>query len=235
MEFPDARHFKAEQLALALELELKRLGRWQADPLPPEKLEHMGAFGENTMAFEQWIQFILVVRLRQMARQELEFPDSSNLGAYAVRAMDGDDEAEHLRELLTEIDAFIEDMQTPKVITPRPAGSETVTLGSDKVPDVLITLAALLPQYEGADLESQLQTFDTFISILSPKAKLDIAELLRQAASKAENETTRTRILQVATSIMDGGRTAEPYDHEAAMKKYQEEHRRNFPDLPSMG
>jgi len=231
MEFPDARHFKAEQLALALEVELKRLGRWQADPLPTDKLEHMGAFGENTMAFEQWIQFILIVRLRQMARQEMEFPDSSSLGAYAVRAMDGDDEAEHLRELLTEIDAFIEDMQTPKVATPRPVGHETVTLGSDKVPEVLITLARLLPQYEGDDLESQLQTFDTFISILSPIARRDIAELLRQAASKTENEASRERIKQAVTSITSGGRAAEPYDHEAAMKKYQEEHRKNFPDV----
>lgn len=231
MDSPTAHHFKAEQLALALELELKRIDRWQADLLPQEKLNNMGAFGANTMAFEQWIQFILVVRLRQMARQELDFPDSSNLGAYAVRNMDGDDETEHLRELLSQVDEFIEDMHAPKPSKRTNPGNETVTLGSDTVPAVLVTLAGLLPQYEDADLENQLQTFDTFITILSPTARITIADLLRNAASKTGNPTSRERINQAVTSIMAGGRAAEPYDHEAAMKKYQEEHSRNYPDV----
>lgn len=232
MDSPTPHHFKAEQLALAIEMELKRLGRWQANPLPHEKLENMGAFGANTMAFEQWIQFILVVRLRQMARQELDFPDSSNLGAYAVRNMDSDDGAEHLMVLLSQVDEFIEGRHTSRTTVPVNPGTENVTLGSDIVPTVLVTLAGLLPQYEGGDLESQLQTFDTFIAILSPTARISIVDLLRKAASKTGNPTSRERINQAVTSIMAGGRAAEPYDHEAAMKKYQEEHRRNFPDLP---
>lgn len=43
----------ASAKAKEIEAELKRLNRWSAEPLPSEKLENMGAFGSNTMAFEQ--------------------------------------------------------------------------------------------------------------------------------------------------------------------------------------
>jgi hypothetical protein len=38
-------------------------------------------------------------------------------------------------------------------------------------------------------------------------------------------------IEQAARDIADGKRAAAPYNHEEAMKKYQEEHRKNFPDV----
>ena len=55
---------------------------------------------------------------------------------------------------------------------------DRIELGSTEVPDVLRTLAGVLPSPEGADLESQLQTFDVFIGILSPSVRPQVAGLL---------------------------------------------------------
>ena len=100
------------------------------------------------------------------------------------------------------------------------------------IPPVIYTLAELLPQFEGDDLESQLQTYDTFLSILAPSVRPAISELLKKAARSTSNPVSKQRIEQAARSIELGGRAAEPYNHEEAMRKYQEEHKRNYPASP---
>jgi uncharacterized protein YqcC (DUF446 family) len=67
----------------------------------------MGAFGSNTMAFEQWIQFILIPRIQQIVRDNDEFPSGSMLATYAVRAFDGDYDTSDLQKLLYDIDQLI--------------------------------------------------------------------------------------------------------------------------------
>ena len=51
---------KSARLLEQIELELKRLYRLQ--PLAPDKFIDMGAFGTNTMTFEQWLQFVPAVK-----------------------------------------------------------------------------------------------------------------------------------------------------------------------------
>lgn len=90
-----------------LEAELRRLGAWSDTPLPPEKMQFTRPFGGDTMAFEQWIQFILVVRLRDIAASGGRMPPSSDLAAYAVREFDGhEDEMATLIDLLRDVDAL---------------------------------------------------------------------------------------------------------------------------------
>jgi hypothetical protein len=43
------------------------------------------------------------------------------------------------------------------------------------------------------------------------------------------------RIMRAALDVGAGQRAAEPHDHEAAMRAYQAEHRKNFPNLPGPG
>lgn len=66
--------------AREIEEELKWLYRWQTEPLSPDKFDNMGAFGSNTMAFEQWLQFILIPRIQQIIHDKGEFPSGSMLG-----------------------------------------------------------------------------------------------------------------------------------------------------------
>jgi uncharacterized protein YqcC (DUF446 family) len=42
----------AEKIA-GIEAEMRRIGIWQSEPMPQEKIASAGAFGQGSMAFEQ--------------------------------------------------------------------------------------------------------------------------------------------------------------------------------------
>jgi uncharacterized protein YqcC (DUF446 family) len=212
-----------------IETELKRLNRWSIEPLPPDKFENMGAFGSDNMTFEQWLQFILIPRIRAIVEVKGDFPRGSMLTSYAIRVFDGDSEVGALRDLLYEVDKLINGIRIqPKHVEDNPL-SHTITYGGTEIPPVVLTLIEVLPQFEGDDLESQLQTYDTFLSTLSPLVRQGISNLLQEAAQKTSNETSKVRILEAARSVAAGGLAAAPYNHEEAMKKYREEHKKSFP------
>jgi len=223
----------ASSIAEEIETELKRMGRWMENPLPDELFENMGAFGSNTMSFEQWLQFVLVPRIREIIVSKGEFPKESNLATYAIRNFDGDPEAESIQKILHELDQLINKKQERAAIESQPpvsnSFSPTVSTGDTTVPTVLYSIADVLPQFDLKDLESQLQTFDTFLDFLSPTVRPTISKMLSQAANKITQPDCKKRIEQAARDVADGKRAAPPYHHEEAMKKYQEEHRKNFP------
>lgn len=185
------------------------------------------------MTFEQWLQFILIPRIQQIIADRDEFPSGSMLATYAVRVFDGDHAAAHLQELLSDIDQLINTPETyirrQEIEAGKMNRAATITLGDTNIPAVLYTLAELLPQVEGVDLESQLQTFDTFLGILDPSVRPAISDILLNAAQQTSNPVCRLRIENAANSVGQGGRAAEPYNHEEAMRKYEEEHKRNYP------
>ena len=109
---------------------------------------------------------------------------------------------------------------------------DRVEAGSAEIPEVLRTLAGVLPQFEGADLESQLQTYDAFLGFLSPAVRPQIAILLRDAAARAKSPPARERIEAAAKSVLEGGRAAEPYNHDKAMQEYQQAFREANPPAP---
>lgn len=222
----------ATNKASEIESELRRLNRWSADPLPSEKFKDMGAFGSNTMVFEQWLQFVLIPRIHAIAEEKGEFPNNSMLAPYAIRVFDGDPEAGNLHDLLYELDKLINEKNKSTALpveVEHTSPPESVVYGGTEVPPVIYTLIEVLPQFEGDDLESQLQTYDTFLSFLSPSVRPTISKLLSEAAQKTTNETSKIRIQEAARSVAQGGRAAAPYNHEEAMKKYREEHKKSFP------
>ncbi len=229
MEIYSLASLKADEI----ELELKRMGRWAENCLPEEAFENMGAFGSNTMSFEQWLQFVLIPRIRQIVEEKSEFPEGSNLTTYAIRCFEGDSDSDSLREVLYNLDELINKKHKPPVIPAQPFFSNpvapTVSIGDTNIPVVLYSIAEVLPQFELKDLESQLQTFDTFLSFLSPTVRLEISAMLTKAAEQITNPDCKKRIEQAANDVAEGRRAAPPYNHEEAMKKYQEEHRKNFP------
>lgn len=200
--------------AKEIESELLRLKRWSDQPLPQEKFDNMGAFGSNTMAFEQWLQFVLIPRLYQITANKGELPTESMVSTYAVRALDGDPEAINLISLLSRLDDIINavpndtpeqefsNMQYPMHVVNT---DDTITLGDETVPLVVYTLAEVLPQFEGDDLESQLQAFDIFLGILSPTTRPIIAGMLQKAATQATSAVARERIEQAARAVAEGG------------------------------
>jgi uncharacterized protein YqcC (DUF446 family) len=102
---PDLATF--DRMADLIEAELRRLNAWQAGPLPREILEGGGAFGLKTMVFTQWIQFVLVPRLHEVAAGTIELPAESHVAAQAVREFDTWRDATELTRLLIEVDGLV--------------------------------------------------------------------------------------------------------------------------------
>lgn len=89
--------------------EMKRIGLWQSEPLAPEAFEFTNAFAQDTMAYSQWLQFVFVPRVIAVLDAQSPLPESSSVGAQAVREFDGQFEASELVRLLAEFDAVIEE------------------------------------------------------------------------------------------------------------------------------
>jgi uncharacterized protein YqcC (DUF446 family) len=92
-----------------IEDELKRLELWSESALSKDKLVNMGAFGSNTMAFTEWLQFVLIPRVQQIIETKEEFPTQSNVAAYAYREFDGVADREILIQLLADFDRLFTD------------------------------------------------------------------------------------------------------------------------------
>ena len=102
------REQKIAKKADEIEAELRRLGWWSDVPPSEKAFQEMGAFGQNTMTFAAWLQFVLLPRVRGIIAERGEFPSDSSVGAYAVRELDGQDEASDLVSRLIEFDALFE-------------------------------------------------------------------------------------------------------------------------------
>jgi uncharacterized protein YqcC (DUF446 family) len=90
-----------------IEDEMKRIGYWRQEALPEEAYDFRQAFAMDTMAFPQWLQFILLPRVHQILAEHGEFPSESMVAAQAVREFDGDDTAAQLLSLLGSFDDLI--------------------------------------------------------------------------------------------------------------------------------
>ncbi len=103
------RYATAADFADRIEAELKASGHWSATAPEEAAFESREAFFADTMPFHQWVQFVLVSRVRSIVETRGRFPGSSSVGAYAVRELDGSPEDATLVNLLCEFDAFIEE------------------------------------------------------------------------------------------------------------------------------
>jgi uncharacterized protein YqcC (DUF446 family) len=95
---------EAERKISEIEAEMKRIGYWSLEELPEEAYDFQQAFAMDTMAFSQWLQFVLIPRVRAIIEEKGDFPSESMVGAQAVREFDGDATASGLVTLLGEFD-----------------------------------------------------------------------------------------------------------------------------------
>jgi uncharacterized protein YqcC (DUF446 family) len=224
-----------KEKAFEIETELRRLGRWSSRDLPREKYEDMGAFGSNTMSFEEWLQFILIPRIHQIVETKDDFPAGSQLATYAVRVWDGDPDSSRLHQILYALDDLVNmnDPNPEQAVQPASPQIHLVTqqqkiIIGDTVPPVLCTLAELLPQFSAEDLESQLQTFDALLAVLAPSAWTEVSKLLRKAAENTTDPVCRARLELAAQNVENGQRAAAHYDHEQSMKKYRDDFKKGY-------
>src|SRR5947207_13334153 len=98
----------AEKIA-GIEAEMRRIGMWRSEPMPQERIASAGAFGQGSMAFEQWLQFVFIPRVDQIVAARGAFPSKSQVADQAFREwrMWGDaPDVDPLLELLREFDGL---------------------------------------------------------------------------------------------------------------------------------
>lgn len=100
-------YLQLEEKILEIEEEMKKIGTWEIQAPAPEAYENMGAFGGRTMAFEQWIRYVFIPRVREVIKDRAPLPPSSSVGSYAVREFDGRPETDRLIHILIEFDRLI--------------------------------------------------------------------------------------------------------------------------------
>jgi hypothetical protein len=183
---------------------------------------------------EQWIQFVLLERLNKIIETHGEFPEDSMVATYAVKTFDGDYETSYLQSLLYQLDTLVNGKEEKQILAEQNilgTVEQTVTLKSTEIPSAVFTIIDLLPQFDGDNLESQLQTIDAFLQILHPSVRSTISSMMRNSLTeKSVNPKVKMRIWKAADAVASGENAAAPYNHEEVMNRYKEEHRKNFPE-----
>ncbi len=98
----------ASEYADKIEAELRRMNVWSENRPPEAAFQSERAFYGDTMSFYQWLQFVLIPRVRSVVATHGTFPGKSQVGGYAARELDGEYEAGELVALLSAFDRFIE-------------------------------------------------------------------------------------------------------------------------------
>lgn len=98
------------QLADEIEAELRRLKLWN-DQLSLRTIPR-SAFGADQLSFEEWLQVVLVPRLRDVSAHHT-VPTTSNLAVAGIRNFDGMANADTLIELLAAVDAHVQSLPRP--------------------------------------------------------------------------------------------------------------------------
>lgn len=102
-------HAAVEAKITQIETEMKKVGMWQQEPLPPEKLDTRAAFGQDKLSFEQWLQFIFIPRVREIITAKGNWPPGSQVSVQAFREWQqwgSEDRYNRLLDLLREFDAM---------------------------------------------------------------------------------------------------------------------------------
>lgn len=86
--------------------ELKAVGIWEIERPSDEAFEGMGAFGLNTMAFEQWLRWVFVPTIEERLTEGGPWPSSSSVGTMAIRNFDGQHHMDRLVSQLCEFDSL---------------------------------------------------------------------------------------------------------------------------------
>lgn len=66
-------------LLLEIEAEMRRIGLWEPQPPPPQALASLIPFCHDTLRFEQWLQWVLLPKIKQVVECDAECPSSSDI------------------------------------------------------------------------------------------------------------------------------------------------------------
>lgn len=82
----DERALQVADQLLLIERELRQLGWWQCEAPSAEALASQTPFCVDTLAFEQWLQWILLPRMKMLLESDSPLPAVSGIKAMAEMA-----------------------------------------------------------------------------------------------------------------------------------------------------
>ncbi len=104
---------EAADILLRVEAELRRLGLWQSKPPSAEALASELPFCCDTLDFHQWLQFVLIERMKALIEAGHPLPSQSGIAPLAEEWFAGTDtDSRQLVRLLEELDNLLSNQQT---------------------------------------------------------------------------------------------------------------------------
>lgn len=95
----DPRHQQLDLLLTDIEQEMQRLGLWSAQPPAADAFLSSAPFCADRMAFEHWLQWVLIARFRALIEGRLPLPGRCQITPMAEYALQA--RAHNLGTLLT--------------------------------------------------------------------------------------------------------------------------------------
>jgi uncharacterized protein YqcC (DUF446 family) len=103
-----AQHLLLLDQLLLIEGELRRLGWWTATPPTAQALASQQPFAVDSMAFEQWLQWLFLPRMQQILASGGPLPGTCGIQPMAEMVLvDRASQARALLALLGEVDRLI--------------------------------------------------------------------------------------------------------------------------------
>lgn len=95
-------------LLFAIEAEMRRIELWEATTPPPAALASALPFCYDTLAFHQWLQWILLTRLRELLAAGAPLPSGSNIHPLAEHSFaELEHNTDRLLQLIVELDRML--------------------------------------------------------------------------------------------------------------------------------
>ncbi len=88
----------------AIEAAMNVAGLWQSAPPSPDAMASVQPFCCDTLAFEQWVQWVLLARLRALLEAGLPLPTNAAIAPMAEEAWKGRPECERVTARLRQLD-----------------------------------------------------------------------------------------------------------------------------------
>ncbi|KPZ57984.1 MULTISPECIES: YqcC family protein [unclassified Pseudoalteromonas] len=86
---------------------LKKHKLWQITPIEANRLQSQVPFCHDTMAFEQWLQFVFIEKMQQLITLNQPLPQNFAIAPMAEMALVGKTGSGEIIALLSELDAFL--------------------------------------------------------------------------------------------------------------------------------
>ena len=106
----DARFLDVAEQLLLIEGELRTQGWWDDVPPSAEALSSVEPFSVDTLDFHQWLQWVFLVKMKQILEHDLPLPNASGILEMAEMVYaDRPQESLGLRDALKKFDQLIVD------------------------------------------------------------------------------------------------------------------------------